>query len=531
MARKTQVSISTPPPTGGLNTRDAISAMPRGDAIELKNWIAEQYGLRARKGYSEWLIGLPGACETIVSYQPDRDIVSGFKLFAVTDGGIYDATTSTNAPVQILALSGAVGAGRCNYVGFSNIAGSFLAMCSFEGGYYTFDGTTWVKRVAGNAVGQVTGAIPDNFVFVASWKRKLWFVEKSSTRAWYLPTDSIAGEAKSFDLGPFIKNGGKLSFITNWTLDAGEGIDDLLVFVFEGGDVLIYKGTDPNSASTFALVGSYYVGAIPTGRRGFTNYGGDVLILSEAGIQPLSFVTRGGQSLLSTQAVGYLSKVQTSLAELVSGYLRSEGWDLTLSMRDSLMLVNQPLNVANVYRQFVLHTDTNTWAIFEGMPMRCSEVTPRGLWFGTLDGKVCKGFDGFFDAVPYGGSVGSGIKGVIRPSFSYFGRPGANKQFLMIRPTFLAVDQPGVFGGISVDFASPPQIGTPVASFGGSSLWDVAKWGVDQWGGNFTSASPASGWITVEGMGYTGSAYLVTNVLGDTFLASIDYIYEVGGVM
>jgi hypothetical protein len=525
------VSRSTPPPIGGLNVRDAINNMPRGDAIELKNWIAQQYGLRCRKGYSEWVVNLSGACETVISHQPDRDIVSGFKLFAITNSGIYDATASTNAPVPILSLSGANGAGKFSSVGFANIAGVFTVGCSAEGGVFIYDGTFWTKRVLGEGVGQISGINPDNLVFVTSWKRKLWFVEKGTTRAWYLSTDSVAGVAKSFELGPFAKNGGKLSFITSWTLDAGEGIDDLIVFVFEGGDVLIYKGTDPNSAATFAMVGAYFVGAIPSGRRGFTKYGGDVIVLSELGLQPLSFVTRGGQSLLSTQAVGYLSKVQSKIAELVPGYPRADGWELMVYPKESYMILNLPLEVSNVYQQYVLSTDTNSWAVFEGMPIRCSAIASNGYWFGTADGKVCKGFDGFFDAVPYGQRVGAGIKGMIRPSFSYFGFPGANKQFLMVRPTFLAVDQPGVFVGMTVDYASPPPTAIPIGSQSGSAKWDTAKWGADQWGGSFTTASAASGWVTVEGLGYSGSAYVVTNVLGDTFLASIDYMFEVGGVL
>lgn len=529
MARSRHVTSSASSPVGGLNVRDAINAMPGGDAIELVNWIPQPYGVRARKGYQQWATGLGGPCQSILHYQPNQDDVATFELFAATDDAIYDITAATQTPASVIALSAAAGAGRMTSMMFTNTAGAFLVACSHEGGYYIYNGTAFSKIVAGGAAGQVSGIDPDNFVFVMSWKRKLWFIEKDSTSAWYLPTDQITGAAVEFDLGPFAKNGGKLSFITSWTIDAGEGIDDLIAFVFEGGDVLIYKGTDPSSASTFAIVGSFYVGSIPTGRRCFGPYGGDVLIVSELGIQPLSYVTRGGQSILRTQSVDYLAKIQPRIAELVSQFSRQNGWDVAIYAKENLLIISVPSITTGYFRQYALYTNSNAWCMFEGIPIHCMKATNGEFWFGTDDGAVCKGFTGYLDAVPFDGEGGYGISGTIRPAYSYFGAPGRNKHFQMMRPTFLSVGAPGVDCGMTADFALPPALpGSLVPSEDTGTLWDTAVWDQSQWGG---ATNVYQNWYSVEAVGYSGSGYLRTVVLGDTLLASIDYVYEYGGVL
>lgn len=527
MARNAQRSrsISKPAPIGGLNTKDPINAMPLTDAIALVNWIPQQFGVRCRKGYAEWVINLDGPCQSILTYNPP--LAASVERFAVTDAEIYNIDARTDTPVSVFSLSGGTGAGKMYSTMFSNTAGSFLIACAAGGGYYTYDGATWLKRVAGAGPGQVNGVNPDDLVFVASWKRRLWFVERNSTNAWYLDADAIAGPAYKLELGPFTRNGGQLAFITTWTIDAGEGIDDYLVFVFDGGDVLIYKGTDPTTAATFAMQGLYYVGKLPPGRRNFVQYGGDVLILSELGLQPLSYVTRGGSSIYRLSAVDYLSKIQPRLAELVSTFGTFEGFDLYLHAKENLLILDIPPGPYQQNVQYVLETNLNGWCIFNNIPMNCADSSDGKFYFGTEDGRVCIGFTGFFDAVPYDGSdPGQGIEGVIQPAFDYFGTPGINKQFLMVRPTMLSVHRPGVQVDIAVDFNPRYPQGAPIPDTGDVGIWDDPAWNLVEWGGSLNTYND---WISVQGIGFAGAAYFRTQVLGDTFLVGIDYMYEFGG--
>lgn len=528
MAAKRHFTKSVPAPVGGLNVRDAINSMPVTDAVNLVNWIPQQYGVRCRKGYRVSSTGLGAPCQTIIAYQPDQQPIIDYRLFAVTDAAIFDVTTPTNSPVPALALDDVDDYGRFSSIMFTNSAGSFLLAASAGGGYFTYDGTSWVRRESGDTAGTIGGLDPNSIAFVTSWKRRAWFIEKDSTDAWYLPTDQITGEATKFELGPFVKRGGKLAFITNWTIDAGEGIDDLIVFVFEGGDVLIYKGTDPASASTFSIVGSYYIGAIPVGRRGYSTFGGDVLIVSELGLQPLSYVTRGGQSILRTQATDYLNKIQPRIAELVSQLSNFNGWEITLFAKENLLIVQVPPGPTGSREQYALYTNGNQWCKFEGIPINCATPAGDKFWFGTLTGDVCEGFTGYFDAVEYGETTGLGIAGVIQPAYSYFGFPGMSKQFLMVRPTFIASDQPGYNLAMIADFRPPDTANVPVSAVPFGAVWDTAIWDEAVWAG---AQNVYSDWMSVEEIGYAGSLYIITNCIGDTTLASIDYMFEPGGVL
>ncbi len=508
--------------------RDAINSMPVSDAIDLVNWIPQQYGVRSRKGFSEWAIGFGAPIRTVFQYAPDRDNVLGQQLFAATDSDIYDITTSTAAPISVETLTGADQYGRLTTSMMANSAGTFLLITSNEGGYRYYDGTTWTTPIMGGGAGQVAGVDPADLIYIQMWKRRAWFIEKGTANVWYGPVDSLTGTFNKLDVGPQLVNGGVLSFIGRWTIDAGEGIDDFLVIGGENGDIVIYKGTDPASSSTFGLVGVWYVGRLPVGHRCSIQYGGDLLIITATGIQPLSYVTRGGQSLLRSSSVDYLSKVQPRFGELLSSLSDQLGWELTLSLQENLLIVQVPTNGTSVFDQYVMYTNGNTWCKFTGMPMACAFAGQMGFFFGTEDGRVCKGLSGYFDDVAYGETVGNGIGGIIQPAYSYFGRPGMNKQWQMVRPTFLAADRPGVTVAVVADYQQNILSGSPVYTIGDGALWDVALWDLGVWSGNLRTYDD---WYAAAAIGYAGTAYFVTVVVGDTFLVSIDYMFEPGGII
>jgi hypothetical protein len=526
LANRRHRTVSNSAPVGGLNVRDPINGMPGKDAIELINWVPQQYGVRCRKGWLEWATNLTDPVQTLAAYQPDREDLTSYRLFAWTDNNIYNVTSSTDTPVSVLALTSGTEGGRYTTCMLTNIAGAFLLGCSHNGGYKYYNGTNWLTPTFGVGVGQVSGVNPADLVFVTTWKRRSWFIEKDSTTAWYSDIDAITGTFTALELGPFASHGGKLAFIAPWTIDAGTGIDDLIVFGFENGDILIYKGTNPNVASEFSLVGAYYVGSIPIGRRCFSHYGGDLLVMSELGLQPLSFVTRGGQSVLRASSVDYLSKIQPRFSDLVAETGDQLGWDMILYPRDNLLIVNKPLGAVSISEQYAMNTNSSGWTMLRNVPAVCFTVANSDFYFGTTDGRVCKGFTGFFDNIPYGQSQGEGIQGLIQPSYSYYGALGAYKQFLMIRPSFLASDRPSVSCDILADYVYRPPNGSLAYGQTDGAIWDVSLWDDAVWGG---ALNVYDDWFSAQALGYTGAPFINTVTLGDTFLASIDVMFEVGG--
>ena len=535
---------TVPPPVGGLNARDPLSLMPETDAVRLVNWIPDTYGLRCRKGYREWAINFPTGqvVHSIFSFISPSTAIPGDtflssptsmpgKLFAATDQAIYDVTTTTDAPASVQALSGNPLAGTFSTAVVSNTGGTTLCCVSEADGYFTYDGTTWVKRVQGTNPGEINGVNPANLCFISTWKKRLWFIERNSTSAWYGATDAITGTLKEFDFGSEFKRGGFLSFMANWTIDAGEGVDDFLVIVSSMGEVLIYKGTDPDTAGAFAKVGSFFVGQVPVGRRAFVQYGGDLVLLSANGIFPMSYVTRGGAGFLQASGEEYSSKIRSLLGEDLRNSFNSPGWTMALHPSERLLLVAVPDYGGTLNRQYAMSTTQNRWTTFEGIPAVCYGESLGYLFSGTQDGRVLLLFTDFFDQVAYGESVGTGIRCVSQPAFSFFKSPALNKQFLAVRPSFLSNDRPTNIVKMLVNFDTAAVTDTPSAAPVlpvGSSVWDTAEWDADNWAGG---VDPFSEWMTVGGVGYSGAAATVTICTGATTMTALDYMYQSGGPM
>jgi len=106
----------------------------------------------------------------------------------------------------------------------------------------------------------ITGVNSNTFVNVNLFKNRLYFTQKDTLTCWYLPVDSIGGAASPLYFGGIARNGGYLQTMGTWTLDAGQGADDYAVFVTSMGEIIVYNGTDPSSATTWALKGVWQLG-------------------------------------------------------------------------------------------------------------------------------------------------------------------------------------------------------------------------------------------------------------------------------
>lgn len=534
---KTNLVVTKPAPTGGLNARDALSAMPETDAVELINWIPDAYGLRSRRGYSEWATGLGGEVKSVLTYFSPTDTFPSTvlsdptqmpgKLFAATDDDIFDVTTKGAGPSSSKTLSGNDNAGWLSSCMVTNVAGSFLCVASEADGYFFYNGTAWVTPTMGGGAGQIANVDPADICFVMNWKRRLWMVEKDSTRVWYLPTDSITGTATGLDFGPLFANGGHLSYLARWTIDAGEGIDDFLVVVSSNGDVLVYKGTDPSSVTTFQLVGSWSIGQIPVGRRAFCQYGGDLLLISAEGVFPLSYVTRGGAGLLVATSKEYSSKIRARIGPVLRSSFTSRGWQAAVHPGERLLLVTVPTAARHRNAQYAMNTTLNEWCMFQDIPINCVGTSAGYMLAGTEDGRVLLLFSANLDDIALDGSGGNGIYGVIQPAYSNFQTPALQKLMLMIRPHFLAAARPGVAVTVVTDYSRSQGQVYPMYSEDSSARFDVSLWNQARWGS--VDGTPFSEWVGVGGVGSAAAALLFTGCGGDTVLTAIDYMYQVGG--
>ena len=365
----------------------------------------------------------------------------------------------------------------------------------------------------------ITGVNSNTFININMCQNRLFFVQKNSMTFWYLPVESIGGAALDFPLGAIARSGGFLQAMGTWTLDAGYGVDDLSAFVTSMGEVIVYKGTNPSDSNAWSEVGVWQMGQTFS-RRCFFKFGGDLLLLTQDGLVPMSAAL---QSSRLDPRINLTDKIYFAVSQAATLFYAEFGWQINYFASENMLILNIPVGTG--YEQYVMHTITKSWARFTDVNAICWEVSGDNKIFFGADGYVGEFYADTADD-------GSNIVGNCQQAYSYFDSRGQLKRFTLIRP-ILQTDNgfPTVLCGISTDFDTVPL--TNEISFNPSLLalarWDVAKWNEDGWGGNFTVTK---NWQGVSGLGFSGSVNMNVASQGINFRwASTDYVMEKGGVL
>lgn len=511
-AQTTQV-FTIPATVGGLNYRDPISAMAPTDALVLENFIPKQTGVELRKGWKYHTSSIALNIKSVFSYNAPNP--ANNKVFAAAGGNIYDVTTSTPSLVQS-------GTGSLNDVWsvtqFANGADVFLLAVSSGAGYWTYDTSNgWVQQTVTN--------LPASLIEVTVWKNRVWFVPENDSEVYYLDSvDAITGTASAFEMGSLLRNGGYVRGLINWTLDAGVGLDDYLVVVGSQGDVGVWQGTDPTDPQKFGLKGMWYVGPVPKYGRFYTGYGGDVMLLSELGLVPVSRLVNGQFSEVQP---GPSQKVQSVLSPLISKLKDEASWDIFIVPSSDVLIINLPED-AGVYTQFAMNVNTGAWCTFAGIPMACCTLLNGQLYFGTEDGRVAKGLFGNSDGVETNGTGGNPIEGDVQTAFSSFGTPAQLKKFGLARPIFIAPTAPSVKLQINTQYTFVNVGGSPSFTTTSAGIWNSNLWNNTVWAG---STNSYQAWVGTTGLGYYASLRMKVRGLPGTIFTSSHMMTEPGGVM
>ena len=365
----------------------------------------------------------------------------------------------------------------------------------------------------------ITGVDSSTFINVNLFKNRLYFTQKDTLNCWYLPVDSIGGAASPLYFGGIARNAGYLQAMGTWTLDAGQGADDYAVFVTSMGEVIVYNGTDPNSADTWALKGVWQLGQT-FARRCFFKWAGDLLLLTQDGLVPLASAL---QSSRLDPRVNLTDKIYYPISVAATNYFANFGWQINYFASENMLILNIP--VSNGIEQYVMHTITKSWGRFTGIQSYCWEVSgDNDMHFGG-DGYVATLYSSLSDD-------GANITATAQQAYSYFDTPGQLKRFTLVRPILQSTGGvPTVLCGISVDFDTQSQLGA--VSFNPATqsegIWDTAKWDNNVWSGGLITTKI---WQGVTGIGYTGSVNLNAASRGiELHWASTDYVMESGGVV
>lgn len=502
-----------PAPVGGLNYRDPISAMAPTDALVLDNFIPKQTGVELRKGWVYHTSAVPDPVRSIFTYNAPNPANS--KVFAAAGGDIYDVTTSTPSVAQ--ANTGSTD-DMWVTTQFSNGADTFLLAVSPGAGYWTYDTTSgWVQQT-------VTG-LPSDPSSVMVWKNRVWFTVDGESNVYYLDTvDAITGTADSFEMGSLLRNGGYVRGLINWTLDAGVGIDDYLIVVGSEGDVGVWQGTDPSDPNKFGLKGVWYVGPVPKYGKFFTSYGGDVMIVSELGVVPVSRLINGQFSEIQP---GPAQKIQSVLSPLVSRLRNNFAWDVFVVPSSDVLVISLPPD-ANVLRQYAMNVNTGAWCTFSNMPINCGALLNGQLYFGIQDGRVAKGLTGRLDGVETNNTSGNPIEGDVQTAFNAFGSPSLLKKFGLARPIFIANGPPSVKLQINTQYTFTNVGGSPSFTQQTGALWNSSYWNQAYWTGTSNSYQA---WVGTTGLGYYAALRMKVRGEPGTIFTSSHQMFERGGVI
>lgn len=502
-------------PTSGLNYRDPFIMLGEKDALVLDNFIANPTGCVLREGYQKHATGLGAPIGTILPYLSQSPIDD--KLFAAAGGGIYDVTSQVEDPTPDVTTSSSDGV--WSSIMFNGPNQNFLCMTSPSAGYWTYDTATgWQNRTS--ALTGFTGA----HGCIAAWKNRLFIVAEGTAKAYYLPVNSIQGAASELDLGPLLKHGGSVVAVTNWTLNAGLDIDDYLVFFGSQGDVIVYQGTDPDDASTFALKGIWYMGRPPVGNRFFHEYGGELFVLTELGLIPLTKMVNGE---VANQYSVLSARIQPRLSPLLTLLLDNPTWEVKLSENSDILMIMPPRD-QNGFTQYVMFIQTGAWSTFSNMPINTMSTFNGQMYFGDDVGNVYKGLYGNYDNVEIDGTEGDPVSGQVQGGFMGFGAPANLKMFNMARPILISEQPPAVQAQINVEYTFNPIYSSPTYIDSNASEWDYSNWDEATWSGE---ANTYAAWVGLQGMGYYGSLRLAVRGKPGTVYVSSTIMLQTGGVM
>lgn len=478
-------SDSLPVPVSGINVQAGLQGMQPDESLYSYNMVATEQVLRVRKGSEEWNNGWTGNAKTEIPYK-SSDGTSN-KLFVCADDGIYEATVQgdgTATKVFSFATAG-VTAGYGNFIQFTNDAGAeFIFYADSANGLiqYTVSTDTWA------AVTGITGITETSIRFVGQHKQRIWFALAESNTGWYLALGAISGAATAFYFGGLATRGGEIVSYHTWTVDGGLGIDDYLIVILRGGDILAWKGADPSSADTWALQGSWNVGSIPAGRRIAAKYGGELFILCGYGVISLSALLRGVD--ITDFSKNITAKITAAIRSRMAIELGSDRWEMMYFSQEGLLVINSPRRPGNSdeYLQYVFNLTTQAWSFWRGLDMVSVSTWDQALYFGDSAGILWTLTDGRDNRKIADTEQADAINidFSLLTSFQRYGHANY-KMGCFVRPGFISRGTVSYSSRIVYDYQIAEIAAVSAGGDPGVSLWDTDLWDTGVWAGAGTT--------------------------------------------
>jgi len=394
------------------------------------------------------------------------------RLFAAVSTGIRDITT-VPAPGTFAGpdvLTGKTN-GNWNVVQFATAGGTFLVGVNGVDTGFLYDGTSF-GATAITFPAPFAALTTADLSYVWVYKQRIWFIQKNSLNAWYLPVDQIGGALTLWPMGGVFVRGGTLIWGQGWSLDSGGagGLSEQCVFTTTEGEVAAYQGLSPDVDQGWSKVGIYRIGR-PLGDKAFMRAGGDIVIATTVGFVSLAAASQQDYAALGQNAVSYPIEEDWALAVAQRGNV---DWRCEVWPDQQMAIVAPPPIVGQVQVIFVANVNTGKWCKFTNWGVRSLGLFQGQMFFGTSAGTVQQ-------AYVTGGDEGLPYVGKCLPLFEDLDQPGSMKVAktarAIVRSSILVRPQLTGQSNYVANFPAPPSLGMPTDG----SLWGVGLWGEALW--------------------------------------------------
>lgn len=502
--------VPYPSPTGGWNTRDALSAMAPTDAVILDNWFPGLGSTKTRGGGTAYASGLGGTVKTLAEFNAG----TSRKFIAAANNTIWNISSS--------------GAGASLASGFTNDIWDWAQFDDASGGarMALVNGADAPQRFNGTAVAALTitgsGLTATTLNGVNIHRSRSYFWDDRTQDFWYSATNALGGTMTKFPLGRVNGTGGNLTAMVTWSRDSGTGLDDLAVFILSSGDILVYAGTNPGDANAWQLVGRYAIAA-PIGKRSIRKLGADVVIVTKAGYVSLAQVFQKGRFDEESGAIS--SKIRQSVLDATASNSALFGWQMQLYPRGNYVLVNVPTS-ATSFVQHVMNTETQAWCRFIGQTSYCWGLYNDLLYYGTSAGTVVLADSGTAD-------LSTTIVSNAQPAWNVLGNPNTTKRVTGIRFSLRRTASTLAYlAGMAFDFKQLlTSVNQSITDASGASWasWESNPWDTQPWGADDFISNQ---WCSASGCGYfVGTSLQLSLSTQRVEWLATTYLAESGGTI
>lgn len=455
--------------------------MPATDAVRMDNLFPETSYIRLRHGSSVWYQCSTTDPTPVTSLMTFSTSLTGDRLLAAVAGQILDVTNQTNTVV----LSGAT-SDEWEYVNFATPGGQWWIGVNGTGQQYIWGGTG--TAAAGVNTSNGTTDLSNPWSMVASFQSRLFFAGPKDLTLSYLPVNVFQGEAHGLDLGSYFTQGGNIAFLGTWTRDNSTiGMNELLVVGSTKGEIIAFRGVDPDDSSNWGLAGLFEMGRPVSGHRQLCTLGPDMMLINQDGFQSLSNYITLGTSKALTASIS--RKIGNAVTQAAAAAKDLPGWCAILWPTRNALLVNVP-QPGGGFQQYVVNTITGAWCRFIGLNAHCWTVFNGELFFGANNQMVMQADTG-------GTDNGVPIAFDLITAFQIFGNIQQQKRACMVRPFMIASGVWYPMLDVNVDYTlTNITAQLNVESFG--TLWDHFNWDEANWG---SLGGPQHDWYSAQGIG------------------------------